>query len=237
MAKDKQQPPPEALDQSLDAGERADALMLADAGLDRVEEVKPRGVATVVSRERVSEVAKTESLIPDIKDIFGADAEFLEVELGKATGVKLDLEPPKQKIRVKKNQLPDDIYDASLRPEVLAQIEKLVIYFLQPVLGNHELIRLFKLATGRNQSVVTMLRESVWFLLWNRKDRLDGAPEDRTRADEDENSLENQRLVQLLEWQTFDQLNAKATGYGCSNVTALAYMVKNALEGEALSQA
>jgi hypothetical protein len=235
MAREKT-PPPLVLDQSADPAARAEALMFHEAGLDPDEdgEDTPPAAASKKPLPPVKALAggtrqKDNSLIPDLKAIYGEDAEVISTDYKKIVGVRLETRKEVRPTRVRRSILPESIYSPDLNPELV----NLIFLFFKDVLRHEEILKFIGLAAGRNVSPVTMLREGLWDLLWNkRRTNLEGAPADRKPSDEQEDSIQNQQLIMLLEFDVYDQLQNRAQAHSCSGPTALAWIVRNALLAE-----
>lgn len=238
----KQRPPERALDVGADVGERADAI-LAEQGLGGDDEegdtiggaegslIPHVGGGRDGFRERMpaSEfMHPAESLIPTLTELMpGADVAQVKFDLQQMTGVHyVDPGTPVEKIRVKRFIQPEDLYDPALNPNLI----NLVFLFVQPVFNQKQTMELVKLAGSRNIPLASLVRQRVWALIWDRKARLDGVPEDRKPEHENEKSVENRRLIMLLEWSLYDQLQDQGRRMNCGPATALAYIIKNAID-------
>jgi hypothetical protein len=231
MAREKT-PPPLVLDQSADPAARAEALMFHEAGLDPDEDGEDTPPAASNRSKPLPPVKalagrKTPdgSLIPDLAAIYGEDAEVISTTYKKIVGVTLETRKEVRPTRVRRSILPESIYSPDLNPELV----NLIFLFFKDVMSHDEILKFIGLAAGRNVSPVTMLREGLWDLLWNkRRTNLEGAPADRKASDEQEDSIQNQQLIMLLEFDVYDQLQNRAQAHSCSGPTALAWIVRNA---------
>lgn len=221
-------PPKEAFDVGLDPAERAAALERAEEDdIDDVEAARADVGAPVPKSKHaqmVKEFVDTEagSLIPDLVSIFGEDAESMALDIGKASGIKL-VDVKKEKPRVKRPFEPDTLYTMDPDPKI--------INILLKVLADHgfsrqELIELFQHAASCNVELAYLTRQRLWGWIYNRQIDFAGVEENRTAADENEDSLENKQLIKLLEYDLFDQLNDQARRFHAKPATALAWAIR-----------
>lgn len=225
MAKDK------VTDMSLSIGERADAMLAAEHGdVDNEIEVSSRAALIPQSSSGQEEFRQDiGSLIPDLTSIYGAQAQSLSLDLKNVTGFTPAMDAPSA-VRVRKVIEPEDIYDPALNPALV----NLVVLFLKDHMSQGEIAEVFRLAHGRNIPLVSLLRQNLWSLIWNMKARLDGAPEGRLPEHDSEQALENKRLILLLEFSVWEQLNNRARQHNCSPAVAFAFIVKNAMAANTL---
>lgn len=171
---------------------------------------------------------RSESLIPDLNEIY-PNAEVLKAELKGLTGVSLETNPAAP-IRVKVMHEPEDIYDGNLNPALV----NIVLLFLQPVMSEQQIAEVLRIASGRNVSPVSMIRQRLWKLMQDRGGFVSGVPEDRKPAHDDERTLENARLIRLLGWSVYDALQDHSRRFNCGPVTAFQAIIKNAMAAAAL---
>jgi hypothetical protein len=170
-----------------------------------------------------------QSLIPDLLSVF-PNAQTLSVDLKRALGDAVQAFIPEPKMRVKKVDEPDDIYSGD-RLKKRGDHLKIAMFYLYPVLGEEAIVRLFQVAKCRGVDVVDLLRQEIWHMVRQGRFKLDGVPEDRKPAHDNEGEINNRRLIELLEFSVFDVLQDKGRGANCSAQNAFVYGVKNGLEG------
>lgn len=178
---------------------------------------------------------------PGVLSLFkGAD--YLNIILNGAVEGSRDTGAEPKNIKVRKNIMPEDLYDGSMDHRMFEWF----IYFMHPAFGDEVLTRdgmtaggqyikrVVELATGYGVKPLSFLREAVWSLIRDGK-MLKGAdlgdlPNDRTRAHDDEDEAENVGLKALLEWSTFTALQNESRRHGCAPKHILTHGIKAAID-------
>lgn len=235
---------PEDDDEDVEAPPEFDGQNIPDMGPIPGAEPKYRDVAE-------EPMAKLD--IPSLKALY-PDCEFLKFDLpADYTEAQLDHKDI-QRERVKRIVEPEDVYDPKLNPELY----NIVVMFLRGFepwkipnefgqqswqdeisgarrpLADHYIRQINKIANGRNQKPVTMLRERLFRILYEGKLNAAGVRSIRTPAHDRDNLPENRLCIRLLEYSVFDLMQSEARRHNTSVRQLFVWAIKNAIDNETL---